>query len=179
MEGASSQNIPLFITFIDFMKAFDSIDREMKFAILRHYGIPEQILSAIRVLYDDSKSREYVESEFSEAFKITTGLLQGDVLAPFFFIIEINYVSKQSEEDFGSVTHKGSVPITSQRPTRSTSEIQCASEQKLNGLAFADDVALLENSAVRVQKPGNSKHTRKTQQTLDFVETSKVPSKCN
>ena len=27
MEGAFSQNIPLFITFIDFKKAFDSIDR--------------------------------------------------------------------------------------------------------------------------------------------------------
>ena len=152
MEGASSQDIPLFITFIDFMKAFDSIDREMMFAILRHYGIPEQIVSAIRVLYDDSTSRVYVEGEFSEAFKITTGVLQGDVLAPFLFIIVIDYVSKQSEEDFGYVTHKGSAPRTSQRPTRSTSAIQCASERKLNDLAFADDVALLENSAVRAQK---------------------------
>ena len=79
MEGASSQDIPLFITFIDFMKAFDSIDREMMFAILRHYGIPEQIVSAIRVLYDDSTSRVYVEGEFSEAFKITTGVIQGEV----------------------------------------------------------------------------------------------------
>ena len=129
MEGASSKDIPIFITFIDFMKAFDSIDREMMFAILRHYGIPEQIVSAIRVLYDDSTSRVYVEGEFSEAFKITTGVLQGYVLAPFLFIIVIDYVSKQSEEDFGYVTHKGSAPRTSQRPTRSTSAIQCASEQ--------------------------------------------------
>ena len=36
--------------------------------------------------------------------------------------------------------------------TRSTSAIQCASEQKLNDLAFVDDVALLENSVVRAQK---------------------------
>jgi hypothetical protein len=50
MEGACTQNIPLFITFIDFMKAFDSIDREMMFSILRHYGIPEKIVEAIRVL---------------------------------------------------------------------------------------------------------------------------------
>ena len=103
-------------------------------------------------MYDDSTSRVYVEGEFSEAFKITTGVLQGDVLAPFLFIIVIDYVSKQSEEDFGYVTHKGSAPRTSQRPTRSTSAIQCASERKLNDLAFADDVALLENSAVRAQK---------------------------
>ena len=152
MEGASAQDIPLFITFIDFMKAFDSIDREMMFAILRHYGIPEQIVAAIRVLYDESTSRVYVEGEFSEAFQITAGVLQGDVLAPFLFIIVIDYISKQSEEDFGYVTHKESAPRTSQRPTRSTSAIKCVAERKLNDLAFADDVALLENSAERAQK---------------------------
>jgi hypothetical protein len=37
IEGASVEDIPLFITFIDFKKAFDSIDREMMFAILRHW----------------------------------------------------------------------------------------------------------------------------------------------
>ena len=43
----------------------------------------------------------------SEAFKITTGVVQWDVLAPFLFIIVIDYISKQLEEDFGYVTHKG------------------------------------------------------------------------
>ena len=37
LDGAYSQNIPIFITFVDFKKAFDSIVRTMMFAILRHY----------------------------------------------------------------------------------------------------------------------------------------------
>ena len=82
-------------------------------------------------------------------FTLATPLLQGDVLAPFLFTIVIDYVSKQSNEDFGYVTHKGSAPKISQRPSRSTSAIQCESERKLNDLAFADDVALLENSVAR------------------------------
>lgn len=94
MDGAYAQDIPLYITFIDFKKAFDSIDREMMFAILRHYGIPAKIVDAIRVLYDDSKSQVYLQGQCSEPFKITTGVLQGDVLAPFLFIIVIDYVSK-------------------------------------------------------------------------------------
>ena len=53
MDGAYAQDIPLFITFVDFKKAFDSIDREMMFAILRHYGIPEKIVFAIRSLDND------------------------------------------------------------------------------------------------------------------------------
>ena len=63
MEGASYQKIPLYITFVDFMKVFDSIDREMMFSILRHYGIPKEIVEAIKVLYTNSTSRVYVEGE--------------------------------------------------------------------------------------------------------------------
>ena len=115
------------------------------------------------MLYEDSTSRVYVEGEFSEDFKITTGILQGDVLAPFLFTIVIDYVSKQSKEDFGNVTFKGSAPRISQRPSRSTSEIQCESERKLNAMAFADDVTL------RQVLNNNSMHTKKTHQKLDYV----------
>ena len=44
MDGAFSQNIPLFITFVDFKKAFDSIDRDMIFAILTN-GRTDKIVS--------------------------------------------------------------------------------------------------------------------------------------
>ena len=47
IEGAEYEKIPLYITFIDFKKAFDSIDRNMMFAILRHYGIPAKIVGAM------------------------------------------------------------------------------------------------------------------------------------
>ena len=55
MDGAFSQNIPIFITFLDFNKAFDSIYRDMMFAILKskqHYEILDKIVSAIRELSD-------------------------------------------------------------------------------------------------------------------------------
>jgi hypothetical protein len=151
MEGACNQNIPLFITFIDFMKALDSIDREMMFSILRHYGIPEKIVKAIRVLYDNSTSRVFVEGELSEPFQITTGVLQGDVLAPFLFIIITDYVSRQAASDYGYITHKAAPTRTNPRPSRSTSTLTTPSERKLSDLAFVDDLALLEGSSDRAQ----------------------------
>ena len=42
MDGAHSQNSPLFIDFVDFKKAFDSINQDMMFAILQHYRIVDQ-----------------------------------------------------------------------------------------------------------------------------------------
>ena len=151
MEGASSQKIPLYITFFDFMKAFDSIDREMMFSILRHYGIPKKIVGAIRVLYANSTSRVFVEGEVSEPFNITTGVLQGDVLAPFLFIIVIDYISNLSAGNYGYLTHK-SVERKNPRAARSNSaSLATTPERRLNDLAFADDVALLENNISRAQ----------------------------
>ena len=105
MEGALNQQLPLFVTFIDFRKAFDSIDRRMMFAILRHYGIPEKIVRAIRVLYDNSRSSVFVDGLLTEEFEVTTGVLQGDVLAPFLFIIIIDFLMTNAEEGHGFVTH--------------------------------------------------------------------------
>lgn len=123
------------------------------FSILRHYGIPEKIVAAIRVLYDDSTSRVFVEGEVSEAFRVSTGVLQGDVLAPFLFIIVIDYVSNLSVGDFGYLTHKGS-KRNNPRPSRPTSsyKVSTTTDIRLNDLDFADDVALLEKSMPRAQQ---------------------------
>ena len=50
MEGATYQKILLYIVFVDFMKALDSIDKKMMLYILRYYGIPEETIKAIRDL---------------------------------------------------------------------------------------------------------------------------------
>ncbi|CAF0980581.1 unnamed protein product [Brachionus calyciflorus] len=141
MEGASARQLPLFITFIDFKKAFDSISRKMMFGILRHYGIPEKIVRAIEVLYKDSRSQVYVDGVCSEDFKISSGVLQGDVLAPSLFIIVLDYVMRKSERDFGFITH----PRKSQRHQ----------QRLLNDLDYAVDIALLERSLEEAQKQLN------------------------
>ena len=102
MEGTDDQQLPLFTTFIDFKKAFDSI--ATMFKVLRHYGIPEPLVEAIKALYTNSKSAVYVDGHLTKEFEVTTGVLQGDVLAPFLFIIMIDYTMKRSEGKHGFTT---------------------------------------------------------------------------
>ena len=139
IEAFGSYQLPLIITFIDFKKAFDSINRSVMFSILRHYGIPEVIVNAISVLYNNSKSAVMVDGNLSDPFEVTTGVLQGDVLAPFLFIMLIDYLMKRATEDTesGIVTH----PRQSRRHPA----------KFLNDLDFADDIALLESSIPNAQ----------------------------
>lgn len=102
------------------------------FAILRHYGIPEDIVLAIKSIYDGTKSCVWNKGELSDFFDVLAGVMQGDVLAPYIFIIVIDYILKKSAENYGFITHH-------RRSTRVT-------EQKVNDLDFADDIALCENS---------------------------------
>ena len=99
--------LPLVVTFIDFKKAFDSINRKVIFAILRHYGIPEAVINTISVLYKNSKSAVMLDGGQSDPFEVTTGVLQGDVLAPFLFVVLVDYLLKKAtlQLDSAVVTH--------------------------------------------------------------------------
>jgi hypothetical protein len=86
------------------------------------------------VLYDNSKSQVYEGGQLSEPFNITTGVSQGDFLAPFLFIIVIDYITRQSQGLFGYVTHKAK-KIESSYSLRAKT---C--EKHRNDLDFADDI---------------------------------------
>jgi hypothetical protein len=103
LEAVNSKKIPLNVIFVDFKKAFDSINRQMMFAILLHYGIPEKIVTAITKLYDQSRGTVLINGKLSDPFDISTGVLQGDVLAPFLFVIVVDYVITKSEKEHGFV----------------------------------------------------------------------------
>jgi len=139
IEAFQSHQLPLIISFIDFKKAFDSINRNVMFSILRHYDVPEITVNAISALYNNSKSAVMVDGNISKPFQVTTGVLQGDVLAPFLFIVVIDYLMMKATEDTdsGVITH---LRRSRRHPAKS-----------LNDLDFADDIALLELCILNAQ----------------------------
>ena len=89
IEGVKEYQIPLTVTFVDFKKVFDFIKRTaMLVVVLRQYGISKTIVNVIQqVLHRNSSSAVMVDGSISDPFDVTKGVLQGDVLAPFLFII--------------------------------------------------------------------------------------------
>jgi len=75
--------------FIDLEKAFDRVDRENLWQVLRdpHYNIPTKLLRVIKSIYAESKSKVTTQGIESDWFDIKSGVRQGDVLSPLLFII--------------------------------------------------------------------------------------------
>ncbi|RXN06516.1 PTHB1 isoform X1 [Labeo rohita] len=122
------------------------------FEILRHYGIPDKLVRAIKTIYNNSKSAVLVEGGLTEEFEITTGVLQGDTLAPFLFIIVIDYVLKNAE-----LNHATIHGINEGENGFVTQPRQCRRQPvtAIFDLDFADDLALLEGNLERAQSQLN------------------------
>ena len=99
------------------------------------------LVEAIARLYSESKGAVYVGGKLSEPFEITTGVLQGGVLAPFLFVIVMDYVMSRSERNFGFEHQLKTGTATRGTPAK-----------RINDLDYADDEALLENSMVRANE---------------------------
>ena len=84
--------------FVDFAKAFDSLHRGKIKNILSAYGIPTETVEAIMILYQETRSMVRSDGD-TPYFEITTGVLQGDTLAHFLFIIFLYYVLRKSLDD--------------------------------------------------------------------------------
>lgn len=75
--------------FIDFKKAYDSIDRDALFKKMEKHGIPDKLIRLARVCISDSKAKVRVDGEISANFLINTGVRQGDGISPTLFNIAI------------------------------------------------------------------------------------------
>ena len=75
------------IVFVDFSTAFSSINRSAMFHILQLYGLPDKIIAGIKTMYENPETFVLSPDGTTDSFLTTTGILQGDSLAPYLFII--------------------------------------------------------------------------------------------
>jgi hypothetical protein len=52
MEKRKEFNCPLYMPFLDYEKAYDGVNRQKLWEILKSYGAPKSLLTAIKSLYE-------------------------------------------------------------------------------------------------------------------------------
>ena len=132
LEQSLEWNSSLYVNFVDYEKAFDSVDRKTLWKLLRHYGVPTKLVNLIKNSYDGTGCRVIHGGQFTCRFEVKTGVRQGCLLSPFLFLLAIDWIMKMT---------------TVQR----TSGIQWTLWTQLEDLDFADDLALLSHSHQQMQ----------------------------
>lgn len=86
------RNKKLYVAFIDFRKAFDSVSHIKLWPILQKTGISGKILSTIQSIYKIVKARirNACTGRLTETFVCSKGLKQGEVTSPIIFSLFIN-----------------------------------------------------------------------------------------
>ena len=99
LEGVHAKNLEAMILFVDFAKVFDSIHRGKMEQILLSHSLPKETVSAIMMLYRNMKVKIRSLDGDTDYFDIVAGVLQGDTLAPYVFIICLDYVLRISIDE--------------------------------------------------------------------------------
>ena len=99
IEGVKQNKLPAVITFVDFRKAFDSVHRAKVMKILSAYGIPDELVKAISLLYENTQAKILSPDGDIEFFDTLADVLQSDALALYLFAIVIDYTMRQAVGD--------------------------------------------------------------------------------
>ncbi len=75
----------LYAAFMDLEKAYDGVDREVLWSVLKICGVGGQLLKGTQTSYTEANSCVRVGWEFSESFVVEMGVRQGCVMSPWLF----------------------------------------------------------------------------------------------
>uniref|UniRef100_A0A0N5C049 Reverse transcriptase domain-containing protein n=1 Tax=Strongyloides papillosus TaxID=174720 RepID=A0A0N5C049_STREA len=90
IENHVEYNRPLVLIYVDFLKAFDLLHRDVIWQELRDLQVEEKIVNNLENLYENSKI--FVKTTIGEEFSISSeaGVKQGDALFPTLICIALN-----------------------------------------------------------------------------------------
>ena len=98
-------------------------------------GLPEETVAAIMILYRNTKVKVHSPDGDTDYFDIVAGVLQGDTLAPFLFIICLDYVLRTSIDNIRENSFKLTKKRIRRYPTKTITDAD-----------YADDIAQLANT---------------------------------
>ena len=127
IKKAREFQINIYFCFIDYAKAFDSVDHNKLWKILREMGIPVHLTCLLRNLYACQEATVGTEHGTTEWFQIGKGVHQGCILSSCVFNLYAEYIMLNAELDKAQDRIK-------------------ISRRNISNLRYADDTTLMAES---------------------------------
>ena len=94
MEKAREFRKNIYFCFIDYAKAFDGVDHNKLWEILKEMGIPDHLTSLLRNLYAGQEATVRTGHGTTDWFQIGKGVCQGYILSPSLFNFYAEYIMR-------------------------------------------------------------------------------------
>ena len=117
----------IYFCFIDYAKAFDCVDHNKLWRILKEMGIPDHLTYLLRNLYAGQEARVRTGHGTTDWFQIGKGLCQGCILSPCLFNFYTEYIMRNA----GLEETQTGIKIA---------------RRNINNLRYADDTTLMAES---------------------------------
>ena len=124
-QESSRKNI--YFCFIDYPKAFDCVDHNKLWKILKEMGIPDHLICLLRNLYAGQEAPVRTGHGTTDWFQIGKEVRQGCILSPCLFNLYAEYIMRNAGLDEAQTGIK-------------------ISGRKINNLRYADDTTLMAES---------------------------------
>jgi hypothetical protein len=131
IEKSHEYNEPLFLCFIDFEKAFDSVEMNGLWSALQEQGVHCRIIQLFRSIYENAKSEFRVNADERVPVEIKRGVRQGDAASPALFNAALESIFRRLDWDLKGVNINGNY---------------------LSHLRFADDIVLVARAREDIQE---------------------------
>ena len=89
----------IYFCFIDYTKAFDCVDHNKLWEILKEMGIPDHLTYLLRNLYAGQKATVRTGHGTTDWFQIRKGVRQGCILSPCLFNLNAEYIMQNARLD--------------------------------------------------------------------------------
>ena len=93
-QESSRKNI--YFCFIDYARAFDCVDHNKLWKILKEMGIPDHLTYLLRNLYADQEAAVRTGHGTTDWFQIGKGVRQGCILSPCLFNLYAEYIMRNA-----------------------------------------------------------------------------------
>ena len=89
----------IYFCFIDYAKAFDCVDHNKLWKILKELGISDHLTCLLRNLYADQKATVRNGHGTTDWFQIGKGVRQGCIFSPYLFNVYADYIMRNAGLD--------------------------------------------------------------------------------